>query len=278
MHTHFLERTEGRLAYDDQGRGPLVICLPSLGDLRAEYRLLRPYLLEAGYRVVTMDLRGHGESSTNWHDMSVAGLGSDVVALLQQLGEPAMLIGTSISASSVIWAATEAPELVTALVLIGGPFARPAMPPWLTKLLFTPLFSKPWGVAAWTRYYAHLYPASKPADFADYIEALGANLREPGRLRATRQLITTANPSIAERFPQVTQPSLVIMGSQDPDFKQPAVEASWIAEQLGGTAHIVDGAGHYPHAEMAEHTASALLQFLDNVTAKRGLHATQTTL
>ena len=72
----------------------LVICLPSLGDLRAEYRLLRPHLLEAGYRVVTMDLRGHGESSTNWHDMSVAGLGSDVVALLQQLGEPAMLIGT----------------------------------------------------------------------------------------------------------------------------------------------------------------------------------------
>ena len=66
MNTQFLKRPEGAIAYDDTGNGPLVVCAPSLGDVRGEYRLLAPQLVDAGYRVVTMDLRGLGESSTGW--------------------------------------------------------------------------------------------------------------------------------------------------------------------------------------------------------------------
>src|SRR5258708_8045411 len=66
--TRYLEVPGGRLAYDDTGTGPLVVCLPGLGDLRASYRFLAPRLVAAGYRVVPMDLRGLGESSTGWPD------------------------------------------------------------------------------------------------------------------------------------------------------------------------------------------------------------------
>ena len=60
----FLTVGEGRIAYDDTGGdGPLVIAIPDMGDLRSEYRALRPLLQQAGYRVVTMDVRGHGETS-----------------------------------------------------------------------------------------------------------------------------------------------------------------------------------------------------------------------
>src|SRR5258708_40253451 len=64
--TRYLEVPGGRLAYDDTGTGPLVVCLPGLGDLRASYRFLAPRLVAAGYRVVTMDLRGLGEARTRW--------------------------------------------------------------------------------------------------------------------------------------------------------------------------------------------------------------------
>ncbi|MFO7549180.1 MAG: hypothetical protein R6X29_09975, partial [Acidimicrobiia bacterium] len=57
--------TTRRLAHDDSGGdGPLVVLLPGAGDLRSEHRFLAPPLVAAGYRVVTADLPGHGESPT----------------------------------------------------------------------------------------------------------------------------------------------------------------------------------------------------------------------
>jgi hypothetical protein len=38
MVRHWLERGDGRLAYSDEGDGPLVVCVPGIGDLRQEYR------------------------------------------------------------------------------------------------------------------------------------------------------------------------------------------------------------------------------------------------
>ncbi|HVO41866.1 MAG TPA: alpha/beta fold hydrolase, partial [Aggregatilineales bacterium] len=85
MPTQFLTLTEGKLAYDDQGTGPLVLCVPGLGDLRAEYRFLAPRLAEAGYRVITMDVRGHGATSAQWPDYRVEAVGSDILALIRHL-------------------------------------------------------------------------------------------------------------------------------------------------------------------------------------------------
>jgi pimeloyl-ACP methyl ester carboxylesterase len=64
--TSFLDRPHGRLAYDVTGQGPLVIASPGLGDGRQSFRFLVAELAGAGYRIATMDLRGHGQSSTGW--------------------------------------------------------------------------------------------------------------------------------------------------------------------------------------------------------------------
>ena len=42
----FLSRPEGRLAYDVAGTGPLVVCSPAMGELRASYRHLVPLLVD----------------------------------------------------------------------------------------------------------------------------------------------------------------------------------------------------------------------------------------
>src|ERR1700684_1326942 len=65
--TQFLKLPGGQIAYDASGgAGPLVICVPGLGDMRQQYRFLAPRLVAAGFRVVTMDLPGHGESRLGW--------------------------------------------------------------------------------------------------------------------------------------------------------------------------------------------------------------------
>ena len=59
--TRFLDVAGGRLAYDDTGGdGDLILAIPGMGDLRREYRHLRPALVAAGHRVVTLDVRGFG--------------------------------------------------------------------------------------------------------------------------------------------------------------------------------------------------------------------------
>ena len=38
MPTHDQDRGHGLVAYDDQGIGPLAVCVPALNEMRAEHR------------------------------------------------------------------------------------------------------------------------------------------------------------------------------------------------------------------------------------------------
>ncbi len=230
MSTKFLKQGNGTVAYDDQGSGPLVICIPSMGDVRGEYRFLIPQLVSAGNRVVSMDVRGMGESSTEWDDFSVAGVGRDLLALIRDLDAgPAVVIGTSMAAGAAVWASVEEPALIRGMILV-GPFVR-GEGNRLMSAIFSLLFARPWGPAMWTRYYSMLYPTCKPDDFAQYSAALKANLMEPGRQEGLLNMIHASKQASEERISSVRQPSLVIMGSKDPDFKHPESEAQWIAEK-----------------------------------------------
>jgi pimeloyl-ACP methyl ester carboxylesterase len=269
METLFLNLPNGKLAYDDTGRGPLVVCAPSLGDLRGEYRFLTPQLVAAGYRVVTLDLRGQGESSPRWPDYSVGPLGSDLLELIRSLDAgPAILIGTSMAAGAAVWAAAEASELVAGLVLI-GPFVR-GETTTAYRLLYRLLFARPWGPAMWIKYYQRLYPTRKPADFISYSSDLLANLKEAGRLEALQAMLAASKRASEARLPDVNVPVLVIMGSKDPDFKSPEAEAAWVAENLSGRAVLLPEAGHYPHAEMPAETGLEIIGFLKTIAVQQG--------
>ena len=261
MTTQFLTVTEGKLAYDSAGSGPLVIGIPSMGDLRAEYRFLTPQLVAAGYRVVRMDVRGHGESDIQWSDYSVAGIGQDILALVRALDAgPAILIGDSMAAGAAIWAAVEAPELVKALVLL-GPVVRGEVSSAF-RMLLTALFVRPWGPAMWVTYFKRLFPTRKPADYAEYTAALKQNLSEAGRLEALHQMMLASKAASEARVQWVSAPTLVLMGTKDPDFKDPETEARWIAGELKGSFEMIAGAGHYPHVEMPEIIGPRIIEFL----------------
>lgn len=263
-----LNLDDGWLAYDDEGTGPLVVQVPSMGDLRQEYRFLTPQLVAAGFRVVSLDLRGLGASSVGGRDFTVAGVGQDLAALITSLGAgPAAVVADSMGAGAAVWLAAERPDLVSRLVLM-GPFVR-GVQPWFMKALYMALFSGWWGAAMWAGYYTSLYPSRKPADFKAYTKRLKANLKEPGRLKALRAMLRASKAASEARLPRVKAPALVLMGSRDPDFPDPRAEAAWVGAQLKAPVHIVEGAGHYPHAEFPEETAAAIRGFLLQTTQGR---------
>jgi pimeloyl-ACP methyl ester carboxylesterase len=264
MSTKFLAHAGGQIAYDDTGVGPLVVLVPGLGDVRGVYRFLAPRLVEAGYRVVTMDIRGHGETSASWSEYSLPAVGGDILALVRGLDAgPAVIGGTSFAAGAAAWAAVEAPDLVCG-VLMFGPAVHGEVSA-ANRLFYSALFARPWGPALWIKYFQTLFPSRKPADFDRYKAALQANLREPGRVEALRSLILATKRPSEERLGQVRVPVLALMGTRDPDFKDPRAEAEWVAAQVNGAYEMIEGAGHYPQAEFVEETAAHVLRFLSQV-------------
>jgi len=265
----FLKIGNGSIAFEDSGgSGPLVVCVPGLGDLRQQYRFLAPALVSARYRVVTMDLRGMGESSADWPDYSAAAVGSDIVALIAHLGAGhAVIIGNSMAAASAVWAAAQVPDRIIGIVLI-DPFVRDMPISWATAALLKVAFMRPWGIAAWSTYYGSLYPTSKPADFDEYRASLRRNLSEPGRLDALRAQLDAPKAACEARIPEVKAPVLVIMGSKDPDFGDPKAEANLVASRLHGQLVMIDGAGHYPHAEMPNEVGPGIIKFLGGANAR----------
>lgn len=261
MTTQFLTVADGKLAYESSGSGSLVIGVPGMGDLRAGSRFLTPQLVAAGYQMVSMDVRGHGESSIHWPDYSVKGVGEDILALVRALDTgPAILIGNSMAAGAAVWAAAEAPELVKALVLL-GPAVRGEVSGAM-RMLLAALFARPWGPSAWMAYFKTLFPTRKPADFTAYTAALKQNLSVPGRLESLYQMMIASKAASETRIQRVSLPTLVLMGSKDPDFKDPAAEAAWVAGKTKGTFKMIEGAGHYPHVEMPEISGPHIAEFL----------------
>lgn len=261
MTISYLARPEGRIAYDEQGTGPLVVTIPGMGDLRATWRHLTPQLVDAGYRVINTDLRGHGDSDATFGAYGDEATASDIIALLESVGEPAVIIGNSMGAGAAVLVAAERPDLVSGLVLV-GPFVRnPATNPLmlgLFRLLMAPL----WAAASWTGYLPTLYRGHRPDDFEQYRRSLGSALRRPGYATAFSRTTRTSHAVAEAALPQVTAPTLVVMGERDPDFANPAAEAQWIADQLSATVVMADEAGHYPQSQRPDIVGPAVTSFL----------------
>jgi len=263
--THFLDLPDGRIAYDDQGEGPLIVCTPAMLDLRSELRFLTPLLLRAGFRVVTLDQRGVGETTGQWPEYGSIPLAHDLMALIRHLDSgPAIIYGTSNGAAAGVYASVEAPELVRGLVL-AAPFVRDGKMSWIQRRLMSVMKIRPLTLPIYMSYFPKWEPR-RPADFDDHAKKLRANLSEPSRRDVIRAYMFQQSHREAElRLGKVRVPSLVIMGTADVDWPDPAAEARWVVDQLGSELLMLDGAGHHPHVEYPNEISEAVAAFADRL-------------
>ncbi len=110
-----------RVAADVYGpTGPLVILQHGGGQTRHAWKGAGQALADAGYRAVSLDCRGHGDS--DWApdgDYSPEALVADLAAVVRHFdGEPPVLVGASLGGGTSLTAAGEGTVEARALVMV----------------------------------------------------------------------------------------------------------------------------------------------------------------
>ncbi len=254
----FVEVAGGRLAYDVAGNGPVVLCLPGMGDTRRVYDRFAPALVKAGYRVITTDLRGNGQSVGKFASHTLNDLKNDIGAILDAEGVPqAYLAGGSISGASAGLFAVEHPERVLGLMLFGPIFYTGNR--MMMAMMIAAMRVPGVGAGMWANYFKTLYPKN-PVE-QDYLAQSQANMQQKGAIKGLTDMLWTRH--LDEKTSQVKAPTLIFLGTSDPDFKDVKAEAAKVQADIPqAQIEVLEGYGHYPQREAAELVIPKTLEWL----------------
>jgi pimeloyl-ACP methyl ester carboxylesterase len=254
-----------RLAHDDTGgREPAAVLLHGqLCDrtlLAAQHRALAG----RGRRVVSVDLRGHGESDRPEDGCTLDGLADDLAHLVTALGldRPA-LVGWSLGAAVATVYAARRPESVSSLVLVAGTPSMLRRPDWE--------FGMPEEAAAGIGAVLGSDFAAGTAAFLDGFFPEGDAAGAKDRMRdlaarcspaVTLSLMADAmGRDLRPLLDAVTCPVHAIAGELDA-LCPPGV-AEYVAKRTGGTHTVIPGAGHVMPLTRPDELNEALARALD---------------
>ncbi len=275
--TEYLSIGDNTIAYDVNGEGPLVVLAHGIGDSRHSYRFIVPALVAAGYRVANVDIRGCGDSSIEWDGYSRTDIAGDLVAVVRHLGGPAVIMGQSISGGAATIAAATAPELITGVIElapftrkqsvdVGGLFRVKRFRKGYTQMGVTMVGGS---LSAWKKYLDVAYP-TKPADWDGELARIEGKMSEAGRMKVLQAMCKTNPGDAGAQLANVRCPVLIVEGTLDPDWADPRAEGEKVIADLPtglGELVMIEGAGHYMHAQTPDELLALTLPFLAKVAA-----------
>lgn len=249
-----------RLAYRIDGRAeePTLVLVNSLG---ADLRMWEPQVaaLTQRFRVVRYDARGHGRSDAPQGPYSIARLGRDLLALLDQLRiESAHLCGLSLGGLTVQWVAAHHPERVERVVLANTAARIGAGPGWQARIDAV----RAGGMAA-----------VREAVIARF---LSAPFREahPAKTRTVGDMLEATDPvgyvaacaalrdaDLRASAPSIDRPTLIVAGMLD-EATPPSQSEELHAAISGSTLTAPLEAGHLSNIEQPAAFNALLLDFL----------------
>ena len=257
-----------QLYYETSGRPPApgqasLLLLHGLGSSAADWELQTAFFAPR-YRIISLDLRGHGRSRGGHALTSMAQGAADVAALLEQLDEPpAHVLGLSLGGCVAQMLALRHPRRVRSLVLVNtfarlqpaglrgaGRFARRA---WLLATAPMP------ALAAFIA--AGLFP--RPDQRAYYqraVERLGSNPKR-AYLAAVRAALRFDS---RRELARLRCPTLIVAGDRDGAVPRAAAETLRRAIPAAHFALIADS-GHATPYDQADEFNKIVDNFLVSV-------------
>jgi len=259
------ERDGWTLCYEDQGSGPPVLLVHGL---LMDRTMFAPQVeaLSHHYRLITPDLRCHGESEHRAEEHTQWDLMEDHVALLDRLRvDRAVWGGVSQGGFQSLRAALRHPERVAGLILIDTT-AEPE------DEIRAPMYEAAGQVAEEAGWSEETFQAALYAMFGESASDdlkrhwLSRWMAEPTSGALARMHAVTRREDLSERLGEITAPAVVIHGQEDLAIEMD--EADRLAAGLPNLVEFVTilGAGHSSTVEDPEPVTAAIERFLDKVT------------
>lgn len=205
-------------------------------------------MVDAGFRVLTWDLPGHGSSQPRGGAASIEVFAEDLAALLETIDAgPAVLIGQSFGGLVAQQVQRDDPDRVRGLVMLGSMALRDGLPAWQVPLqrLRLPLLQV-WPPGHLRRTSAHMLARS--SNGRRYVEH--ASARQPKRetVAVTRAALDAviATPPAASAVP-----TLLLHGEHDLAVAI-ASNRRWVAREPACRRVEVPRAGHLVNLDQPE--------------------------
>ncbi|MEO5958939.1 MAG: alpha/beta hydrolase [Opitutaceae bacterium] len=202
-----------QLHYDIHGTGPTdLILLHGMGESSTSWEVVLTHLDLAAFRVVTLDLRGHGHSRGGEMRFTFPQLTADILAVADAAGvRRAVVVAHSGSSKNAVCLALEAPERVRGLMLICPPgMGEVPLPREIMRSVFDHIGRErdiPLAFDAWFT-----------PKIGRYREIVGRDYAQTSRAALDASAELWMHTSIVENAARVSQPVLVIAGAKEPVY------------------------------------------------------------
>lgn len=239
--------------------GPVVVLAPSLGTTLAMWDQLAEVLSQT-YRVVRVDIRGHGGSPMPSGPCTMAELAGDVIATADALGiDRFAFVGISLGGAIGQTLAVRHPERLTSLVLCctGPSFGDPET--WRERAARVRAEGMAWLVEPTRqRWFTPGFLRSNPADSGRLLDMV-AEASPVGYAACCDAL---ASYDLAERLGEITAPTRVICGAEDP-VSPPSVGQILLDGIPGADLVVIENASHMANIAQPAEFNAAVLEHLD---------------
>lgn len=255
----FIRPTKLTQYVDVQGPSdaPTLVLLHSLGT---DLHLWDPQMarLTQRYRVVRLDIRGHGLSAVDVQPFSMSDLADDVIAAVDHLQIKEMYVsGVSIGGTIAQWVGFKIPKRVRGMIIIDTALVN-AAPPALWRARAEDVFNH--GIE---HLETEILSRWVTPGFVNTPDADG--MKQMLR-RTSVEAFSGCSLAIADsdltnmNIPGVR--AVVIRGSED--TLTPMDYAQRLADKRNAELHIIPGAAHLPNFERPDALTDEIISFIEN--------------
>lgn len=258
MERKLVDAGPARIEYYVEGSGPLVVLLPSLGRSAEDFADVAKALAPS-CRVVTPQPRGIGQSRGPMDGVTLHDFARDIAAVIEaEGGGPALIGGHAFGNFVARTTATDRPDLVAGVALLGATHVWPVPPDIRESIMKSSELSLPDEERLKHLRHAFFAPASDPRV---WLEGWHPDVKKAQRIA------TDATPQ-AEWWQAGTVPILDVQ--PEADVMIPPESQSRYRDELGPRVSIVrlPNAAHALLPEQPAAVARALLDFIPTVFAK----------
>jgi 3-oxoadipate enol-lactonase len=253
-----------KMYYEVHGKGKPFLLISGLGSDLNGWALQIPEFAKK-YRVIAFDNRGSGRTDAPDMPYSIRMMAEDTVGLMDALSiEKAHVLGVSMGGYIAQELAIRYPSRVASLILV-----TTSVGPYLLKISV---------LQAWARqalrdmrpmtFFQIMLPFmfndssfESPGVLEMAVATIAGHSSTPPDVLA-RQMIACVEHDVRHRIGQITAPTLVLAGKEDP-FVPFSLSEELAASIPNARFRVLDGWGHGFNASMADRFNQAVLEFLE---------------